>query len=47
LAFGTMAAEEMFLASQRIEPARLQATGYQFRFPDLRLALENLLKRAN
>jgi uncharacterized protein (TIGR01777 family) len=43
LAFGKMAAEEMLLASQRIEPARLVASGYTFRFRELRTALENLV----
>jgi len=43
LAFGTQAAEEMLLASQRIEPGKLTASGYAFRFRELRAALENLL----
>ena len=43
LAFGKMAAEEMLLASQRIEPAKLVASGYTFRFGELRTALENLV----
>ena len=43
LAFGKMAAEEMLLASQRIEPAKLVASGYTFRFGELRAALENLV----
>lgn len=45
LAFGNMAAQEMLLASQRIAPGRLQASGYRFRFAQLREALENLLVR--
>src|SRR5208283_4673251 len=44
LAFGKQAAEEMLLASQRVEPAKLSASGYQFHFPDLQPALENLLE---
>jgi uncharacterized protein (TIGR01777 family) len=43
LAFGKMAAEELLLASQRVEPGKLGATGYPFRFPELRAALENLV----
>jgi uncharacterized protein len=43
LAFGRAAADELFLASQRAEPGRLRASGYAFRFSDLRAALENLL----
>ena len=44
LAFGQMA-DELLLASQRIEPARLLASGYTFQFPDLRQALERIVKR--
>jgi uncharacterized protein (TIGR01777 family) len=43
LAFGQMA-DELLLASQRIEPAKLLASGYTFQFPDLRQALEAILK---
>lgn len=43
LAFGKSAAEELLLASQRVEPAKLKDSGYRFRFEDLRDALENLL----
>lgn len=43
LAFGKQAAEEMLLASQRVEPGKLGASGYKFRFRELRAALENLL----
>ena len=43
LVFGEMG-EELFLASQRVEPAKLAASGYQFRHPELRKALEELLK---
>ncbi len=43
LAFGKQAAEEMFLASQRVQPGKLGTSGYTFRFRDLRAALENLV----
>ena len=43
LAFGGMAADELLLASQRVEPGKLTASGYTFRFRELRAALENLL----
>ena len=43
LAFGKMAAEELLLASQRVEPGKLGASGYAFRFRELRAALENLV----
>jgi hypothetical protein len=43
LAFGKMAAEELLLASARVEPGKLVASGYGFRFRDLRAALENLV----
>jgi uncharacterized protein len=43
LAFGQIA-DELLLASQRIEPAKLISSGYPFQYPDLRRALENLLK---
>ena len=42
LAFGEMA-EELLLNSERVLPARLQASGYSFRFGELRAALEDLL----
>jgi hypothetical protein len=41
--FGQMG-DELLLASQRVEPARLEASGYPFRYPNLKPALENLLK---
>ena len=44
LAFGKQAAEEMLLASQRVQPGKLGSSGYKFRFRDLRAALENLLQ---
>ncbi len=43
LAFGQMAAQELLLASQRVEPGKLLASGYTFRFSELRAALENLV----
>src|SRR5713101_3675616 len=43
LAFGKMAAEELLLASQRVEPGKLTASGYTFQFRELRAALENLV----
>ena len=43
LAFGAQAAEEMLLASQRVEPEKLRGSGYTFRFRDLRTALEDLV----
>jgi uncharacterized protein (TIGR01777 family) len=43
LAFGEMAASELLLASQRVLPEKLTASGYTFRFRELRAALENLL----
>ncbi|MEE9235496.1 MAG: TIGR01777 family oxidoreductase [Candidatus Acidoferrales bacterium] len=41
-AFGQMA-DELLLASARVEPARLKASGYVFRTPDLEGALRHLL----
>jgi uncharacterized protein len=43
LAFGKMAAEELLLASARVEPGKLLASGYAFRFRELRAALEDLV----
>jgi uncharacterized protein (TIGR01777 family) len=43
LVFGEMG-EELFLASQRVVPAKLQAGGYQFQYSDLGNALEDILK---
>ncbi len=43
LAFGEMA-DELLLASQRVEPAKLMESGYRFRHSGLRLALEAILK---
>ncbi|HZS44854.1 MAG TPA: TIGR01777 family oxidoreductase [Blastocatellia bacterium] len=44
LAFGQMA-DELLLASQRVEPARLKSAGYQFRFPNLEGALRHVLNK--
>ncbi len=44
LVFGQMA-DELLLASQRVEPAKLLASGYVFKQPDLRQALEQILKK--
>ncbi len=38
-------ADELLLASQRMQPARLQETGYAFRHPDLEDALRHVLGR--
>jgi uncharacterized protein (TIGR01777 family) len=43
LVFGEMG-ETVLLGSQRVEPAQLVASGYPFRFSDLRASLENILK---
>lgn len=42
LAFGEMA-DALLLASTRVEPARLQASGYPFRYPDLAASLNHIL----
>jgi uncharacterized protein (TIGR01777 family) len=42
LAFGEMA-QELMLSSQRVTPGKLEASGYSFRFPELRAALEDLV----
>jgi hypothetical protein len=44
LAFGEMA-DELLLSSTRVVPARLTASGYEFRFPRLEEALRHLLGR--
>jgi len=36
-------ADELLLASARVEPARLAASGYEFRFPELKPALRHVL----
>jgi hypothetical protein len=43
LVFGQMA-DELLLASQRVEPAKLLASGYVFQRPDLRQSLESILR---
>jgi uncharacterized protein len=43
LIFGQMG-EELLLGSQRVEPAKLVAAGYVFQKPDLRAALEDILR---
>lgn len=43
LALGGMA-DELLLASQKVEPAKLISSGYPFRFPDLKPALQDVLK---
>jgi len=45
LAFGEMA-EELLLASTRVEPIRLISTGYRFQYPLLEGALRHLLETA-
>jgi uncharacterized protein (TIGR01777 family) len=42
LAFGEMA-DELLLASARVEPARLKATGFEFKHPTLEAALRDLI----
>ena len=42
LALGEMA-DDLLLSSARLEPARLQATGYKFHHPELEGALRALL----
>jgi uncharacterized protein len=44
LAFGEMG-ETVLLGSQRVEPAQLVASGYPFRFTELRASLQGLLQR--
>jgi uncharacterized protein (TIGR01777 family) len=44
LALGELA-DELLLVSQRARPARLQETGYRFRFPELEPALRDTLGR--
>jgi hypothetical protein len=43
LVFGKAAAEEMFLSSLRVEPEKLLKSGYEFHYPQLEAALENLV----
>jgi uncharacterized protein (TIGR01777 family) len=42
LAFGQMG-DELLLSGQRVEPARLIASGYVFKFPELETALRHVL----
>ena len=42
--FGEMG-EELFLGSQRVEPAKLASSGYQFQHPELKNALQEILRR--
>jgi uncharacterized protein (TIGR01777 family) len=44
LVFGRLA-DELLLASQRVEPARLKESGYEYRHPELEGALQHLLER--
>jgi hypothetical protein len=44
MVFGEMG-KELFLASQRVEPAKLTASGYRFQHPELKKALEDILNR--
>ena len=44
LALGQMG-EELLLASQRVEPAKLAASGYQFQSPELKSALAGILRQ--
>jgi len=44
LVFGQMA-DELLLASQRVEPAKLMASGFVFQKADLRKTLEDILKK--
>jgi len=43
LAFGKMAADELFLSSQHVKPGKLEASGYRFQYGELRSALESLV----
>jgi len=42
LALGEMA-EELLLSSQNVIPKKLQETGYIFRYPDLKTALNHVM----
>jgi uncharacterized protein (TIGR01777 family) len=44
LMFGEMA-DELLLASTRVQPAKLQASAYTFRYPELERALRHVLER--
>ena len=43
IAFGKEAAREMFLASQRVSPQKLEESGYRFQHSELRGAIESLV----
>jgi hypothetical protein len=43
LAFGKMAADELFLSSQHVRPGKLETSGYRFQYGELRSALESLV----
>jgi len=45
LAFGEMA-DELLLASTRVEPVQLQKTGYRFHDPQLEGALRHLIGKS-
>ena len=45
LAVGEMA-DALFLASRRMEPRKLLATGYRFHYPELELGLRRQLATA-
>lgn len=45
LMLGSERAEELLLASQRIEPRRLEKTGFRFAYPELEAALRHVLER--
>jgi uncharacterized protein (TIGR01777 family) len=44
LAFGKEKADELLLASARVEPARLLETGYIYKYPELHGALEHVIR---
>jgi uncharacterized protein (TIGR01777 family) len=44
LVFGEMA-DELLLASTRVQPTKLLSSGYIFRYPELEAALRHLLER--
>ena len=45
LAFGEMA-DALLLSSTRVQPARLEETGFKFEYPDLEAALRHVLQRS-
>jgi NAD dependent epimerase/dehydratase family enzyme len=44
LAFGETA-DELLLASTRVEPARLKKAGFEFKHPEIEEALRSVLKK--